>query len=86
MHKAGASCLALDAEKCLMLDKEAVIASANEAGSPSSRKKTTGRVSRNTRLAAHTSAPRFLTNSVSRSTIFSGYLLFEALLWQNHFV
>jgi UDP-2,3-diacylglucosamine hydrolase len=32
MRKAGASCLALDAEKCLMLDKDAVIASANEAG------------------------------------------------------
>lgn len=31
MRKAGASCLALDAEKCLMLDKDAVIASANEA-------------------------------------------------------
>ena len=32
MRKAGASCLALDAEKCLMLDKEAVIASADDAG------------------------------------------------------
>jgi UDP-2,3-diacylglucosamine hydrolase len=32
MRKAGASCLALDADKCLMLDKEAVISSANEAG------------------------------------------------------
>jgi len=32
MRKAGASCLALDADKCLMLDKETVLASANEAG------------------------------------------------------
>jgi UDP-2,3-diacylglucosamine hydrolase len=32
MRKAGASCLALDAEKCLMLDKDAVIAAANDAG------------------------------------------------------
>jgi len=32
MRKAGASRLALDADKCLMLDKDAVIASANEAG------------------------------------------------------
>lgn len=31
MRKAGASCLALDAEKCLMLDKDSVIAAANEA-------------------------------------------------------
>jgi DUF1009 family protein len=31
MRKAGASCLALDAEKCLMLDKDAVIAAADEA-------------------------------------------------------
>jgi UDP-2,3-diacylglucosamine hydrolase len=32
MRKAGASCLALDADKCLMLDKAAVVAAANEAG------------------------------------------------------
>lgn len=31
MVKAGASCLALDADKCLMLDRERVIAAANEA-------------------------------------------------------
>lgn len=32
MKQAGASCLALDAGRCLMLDKEAVLAAANEAG------------------------------------------------------
>ena len=31
MKQAGASCLALDAGRCLMLDKEAVVAAANEA-------------------------------------------------------
>lgn len=32
MKRAGATCLALDAGKCLMLEKDAVIADANEAG------------------------------------------------------
>ena len=32
MKQAGATCLALDAGRCLMLDKEAVLAAANEAG------------------------------------------------------
>ena len=32
MRTAGASCLALDAGKCLMLDKDAVLAAANDAG------------------------------------------------------
>ncbi len=32
MRKAGASCLAIDAGKCLMLDKDSVIAAANEGG------------------------------------------------------
>jgi DUF1009 family protein len=32
MVKAGASCLALDADKCLMLDREQIIAMADEAG------------------------------------------------------
>ena len=32
MKQAGASCLALDAGRCLMLDKEAVLAAANEGG------------------------------------------------------
>ena len=32
MKQAGASCLALDAERCLMLDKEAAMAAANDAG------------------------------------------------------
>jgi hypothetical protein len=32
MTRAGASCLALDANKCLMLDREKVIAAADEAG------------------------------------------------------
>ena len=32
MKQAGASCLALDAGRCLLLDKEAVLAAANEAG------------------------------------------------------
>ena len=32
MKQAGASCLALDAGRCLMLDKNAVLAAANEAG------------------------------------------------------
>ncbi len=32
MVQAGASCLALDAGRCLVLDKEAVLAAANEAG------------------------------------------------------
>jgi hypothetical protein len=32
MKQAGASCLALDAGRCLMLDKEAVLAAANDAG------------------------------------------------------
>jgi DUF1009 family protein len=32
MKQAGASCLALDAGRCLMLDKEAVLTAANEAG------------------------------------------------------
>jgi hypothetical protein len=32
MLRAGASCLALDANKCLMLDREKVIAAADEAG------------------------------------------------------
>ena len=32
MHKAGASCLALDAGKCLLLDGDAVITAADEAG------------------------------------------------------
>jgi hypothetical protein len=32
MAQAGASCLALDANKCLMLDREKVIAAADEAG------------------------------------------------------
>jgi len=32
MRKAGASCLALDAGKCLLVDGDAVIAAANEAG------------------------------------------------------
>ena len=32
MHKAGASCLALDAEKCLLLDGNAVIVAADEKG------------------------------------------------------
>jgi UDP-2,3-diacylglucosamine hydrolase len=32
MKRAGASCLALDAGRCLVLDKEAVLAAANEAG------------------------------------------------------
>jgi DUF1009 family protein len=31
MVRAGASCLALDANKCLMLDREKVIAAADEA-------------------------------------------------------
>jgi len=31
MRKAGASCLAVDAEKCLLLDGDAVIAAANQA-------------------------------------------------------
>ena len=32
MKQAGASCIALDAGKCLMLDRERVIAAADEAG------------------------------------------------------
>jgi len=32
MKQAGASCLALDAGRCLLLDKEAALAAANEAG------------------------------------------------------
>jgi UDP-2,3-diacylglucosamine hydrolase len=32
MKQAGASCLALDAGRCLMLDKEAALAAANDAG------------------------------------------------------
>jgi len=32
MVKAGASCLALDAEKCLMMDREQMIAVADQAG------------------------------------------------------
>jgi DUF1009 family protein len=32
MLRAGASCLALDANKCLMLDREKVIAAADKAG------------------------------------------------------
>jgi DUF1009 family protein len=32
MKKAGASCLALDSGCCLMLDREAIIAAADEAG------------------------------------------------------
>jgi UDP-2,3-diacylglucosamine hydrolase len=32
MKQAGASCLALDAGRCLLLDKEAVLAEANDAG------------------------------------------------------
>jgi DUF1009 family protein len=32
MHKAGATCLALDAGKCLLIDGDAVIAAADEAG------------------------------------------------------
>lgn len=32
MKRAGASCLALDAGRCLLLDKDAVLAAANEAG------------------------------------------------------
>jgi DUF1009 family protein len=32
MKQAGASCLALDAGRCLMLDKEAVLTAASEAG------------------------------------------------------
>ncbi len=32
MKQAGASCLALDAGRCLVLDKESVLAAANEAG------------------------------------------------------
>jgi DUF1009 family protein len=32
MRQAGASCLALDAGRCLLLDKEAMLAAANEAG------------------------------------------------------
>ena len=32
MKKAGANCLAIDAGRCLLLDKEALIAAANEAG------------------------------------------------------
>jgi len=32
MKQAGASCLALDAHRCLMLDKDALLAAANEAG------------------------------------------------------
>ena len=32
MKQAGATCLALDAGRCLHLDKEAVIAAADEAG------------------------------------------------------
>ncbi len=31
MKQAGATCLALDAGRCLLLDKEALIADANEA-------------------------------------------------------
>jgi DUF1009 family protein len=32
MKRSGASCLALDAARCLMLDKDALLAAANEAG------------------------------------------------------
>ena len=32
MQRSGASCLALDAGRCLMLDKDALLAAANEAG------------------------------------------------------
>ncbi len=32
MKQAGASCLALDAGRCLLLDKEPALAAANEAG------------------------------------------------------
>jgi DUF1009 family protein len=32
MQKAGATCLALDAGKCLLLDGDAVIAAADQAG------------------------------------------------------
>ena len=32
MREAGATCLALDAGKCLLLDGDAVIAAANQAG------------------------------------------------------
>jgi len=32
MKLAGATCLALDAGRCLLLDKEALLAAANEAG------------------------------------------------------
>ena len=32
MKKAGASCLALDAQRCLILDGDAVIRAADEAG------------------------------------------------------
>jgi UDP-2,3-diacylglucosamine hydrolase len=32
MKQAGASCVALDAGRCLLLDKEALITAANEAG------------------------------------------------------
>jgi UDP-2,3-diacylglucosamine hydrolase len=32
MRQAGASCLALDADRCLLLEKEAMLAAANEAG------------------------------------------------------
>jgi DUF1009 family protein len=32
MKQAGATCLALDAGRCLMLDKDAVLAAANDAG------------------------------------------------------
>jgi UDP-2,3-diacylglucosamine hydrolase len=32
MRRAGASCLALDAGRCLLLEKEALVAAANEAG------------------------------------------------------
>jgi len=32
MEQAGATCLALDASRCLLLDKEALLSAANEAG------------------------------------------------------
>ena len=32
MKQAGATCLALDAGRCLVLDKEALLESANQAG------------------------------------------------------
>jgi DUF1009 family protein len=32
MKQAGATCLAIDAGRCLLLDKDAVLAAANDAG------------------------------------------------------